>query len=123
MRFAFEGCRKKVGSTGEYEFGTSTTAQNIWLDIFNFDEYGGGDIGEANPTAIFVGHVLTVRQSGDSLRANLSGEWTAPFQRTYLQREREGTTRSTFIFSVMVRTTIPLTGRYQVGAHLFSCTE
>jgi Family of unknown function (DUF5991) len=69
--FALDGCRRKKNSADLFTF--SPPSQNVWVGYFRFDEYGGGDIGEENPTAIFVGHTLTVRQSiDDSLRANLS---------------------------------------------------
>lgn len=69
--FTLEGCRKKKKGTDLFTF--EAPPSNVWVGYFRFDEYGGGDIGEENPTAIFVGHTLTVRQTtGDSLRANLS---------------------------------------------------
>jgi hypothetical protein len=67
---ALDGCRRKKAAE---LFTFSPPPQNVWVGYFRFDEYGGGDIGEENPTAIFVGHTLTVRQTADdSLRANLS---------------------------------------------------
>lgn len=63
--FDIQRVPKKRGTSSDYELGIGTAPTNIWVGYFRFDEYGGGDIGEASPTAIFVGHVLTVRQSGD----------------------------------------------------------
>lgn len=66
------GCRRKNGSSTDL-FVFSPPPSNVWVGYFRFDEYGGGDVGEDYPTAVFVGHTLTVRQVvGDSLRANLS---------------------------------------------------
>ncbi|MBL7990812.1 MAG: hypothetical protein JNN25_05195 [Candidatus Kapabacteria bacterium] len=119
MCFALEGCRKKRGATGEYEFGTSTPAQNIWVGYFHFDEYGGGDIGEANPTAIFVGHVLTVRQSGDSLRANLSANGPHHSSELICSVNEKDDTLNVY-FQRYGENHDSVTGKYQIGAHLFS---
>jgi hypothetical protein len=68
-----DGCRRKRGSSSTDLFTFSPPPSNVWVGYFRFDEYGGGDIGEDSPTAVFVSHTLTIRQTtGDSLRANLS---------------------------------------------------
>jgi hypothetical protein len=72
LLLTLEGCRRKVGSPDPVLPFDPTPVQNVWVGYFHFDEYGGGDIGESNPTPIFVAHVLTVRAVGDSMRANLS---------------------------------------------------
>jgi hypothetical protein len=72
LLLTFSSCRKKRGSPETVLPFDPTPVQNVWVGYFNFDEYGGGDIGESNPTPIFVGHILTVRALGDSLRGNLT---------------------------------------------------
>jgi hypothetical protein len=113
------GCQKKRSTSGEYDFGTATPTNNIWVGYFRFDEYGGGDIGEANPTAVFVGHVLTVRQSGDSLRANLSAN--GPHYSSDLictVSEKDDTLK--IFFQRYGENHDSTTGKYNIGAHLFS---
>ncbi len=72
LLFTLDGCRRKKRSSTDI-FSFDPPPSNVWVGYFRFDEYAGGDIGEETPTAIFVGHTLTIRQtSQDSLRANLS---------------------------------------------------
>ncbi len=119
ISITLESCQKKRGSASGYEIGTSVSVNNIWVGYFRFDEYGGGDIGEANPTAIFVGHVLTVRQSGDSLRANLSANGTHHSSDLICTVSEIDDTLKVF-FQRYGENHDSITGTYQVGAHLFS---
>ncbi|MFY7997050.1 MAG: DUF5991 domain-containing protein [Candidatus Kapaibacteriota bacterium] len=113
------GCRKKRGSGSEYELGISTPTNNVWVGYFRFDEYGGGDIGEANPTAVFVGHVLTVRQSGDSLRANLSANGHHHSSELICTVTETDDTLKVF-FQRYGGNHDSTTGKYPLGAHLLS---
>lgn len=73
LLFTLDGCRRKKRSSSADIFSFDAPPSNVWVGYFRFDEYGSGDVGEEIPTAIFVGHTLTVRQTAqDSLRANLS---------------------------------------------------
>ncbi len=117
--FTASGCRKKRGASTDYELGIGTAPTNVWVGYFRFDEYGGGDIGEANPTAIFVGHVLTVRQAGDSLRANLSANGTHHSGELICTVTEVGDTLKVF-FQKYGANHDSTTGKYKVGEPLLS---
>ncbi|MCS6808259.1 MAG: DUF5991 domain-containing protein [Bacteroidota bacterium] len=118
--FTVSGCRKKRGSQSNYELGIGTAPTSVWVGYFRFDEYGGGDIGEANPTAVFVGHLLTVRQSGDSLRANLSAngpQYSSELLCTVLEVDD---TLKVFFQDYGANHSTAIGGTYTPGAHLLS---